>query len=72
MNIEQLHKQATDRESRLSRLESIIEQVNERLRGVEEELRNLRDDMMKGQWRLVALILTTWISLGALIIWKVG
>ena len=72
MNIEQLHKQATDRESRLSRLEGIIEQVNERLRGVEEELRNLRDDMMKGQWRLVALILTTWISLGALIIWKVG
>ena len=72
MNIEQLHKQATDHESRLSRLEGIIEQVNERLRGVEEELRNLRDDMMKGQWRLVALILTTWISLGALIIWKVG
>ena len=28
--------------------------------------------MIKGQWRLVALILTTWISLGASIIWKVG
>ena len=62
-------------ESRLSRVEGIVEQMDKRFEAIERRLdsmeRRLSAIERRFDW-VIGLILTSWLSIVGLILWKLG
>ena len=59
-------------ESRVASLEAVQAQVNERLGNIEPELRDMRKEVQSNMRWIVGMQVTTLITLGTLILIKLG
>lgn len=59
-------------ESRVASLEAVQAQVNERLGNIEAELRDMRKEVQSNMRWIVGMQVTTLITLGTLILIKLG
>ncbi len=59
-------------ESRVAVLEAIVEKIDNRLDGIEQELRDLRKEVQSNMRWIVGIQITTLLTLGTLILFKLG